>query len=73
MEKEEIARNEQFLLFRQCVQKTCPAGLVWERLNKNTYFIAVSKVNTEQVYTVIGNTAKSSRRYVKTSVHLQDS
>ena len=36
--KGEIARNEQFLLFPQCFQKTCTAdtykpGLVWERVN----------------------------------------
>ena len=35
--KGEIARSEQFLLFPQCFQKTCPAntwkpGLVWERV-----------------------------------------
>ena len=35
-EKGEIARNEQFLLFPKCFQKTCTedkqtAGLVWER------------------------------------------
>ena len=37
--KGEIARNEQFLLFPRCFQKTCAAdtwkaGLVWEGLNK---------------------------------------
>ena len=36
--KGEIARNEQFLLFPYCFQKTCSAGkykpgLVWERVN----------------------------------------
>ena len=36
--KGEIARNEQFLLFPQCFQKTCTTdtkkpGLVWERVN----------------------------------------
>ena len=35
--KGEIARNEQFLLFPQCFQKTCTTdtwkpGLVWERV-----------------------------------------
>ena len=35
--KGEIARNEQFLLFPQCFQKTCTIdtlkpGLVWERV-----------------------------------------
>ena len=38
--KGEIARYEQFLLFPQCFQKTCPADfqnsrLVWERVKKN--------------------------------------
>ena len=34
--KEEIARNEQFLLFLQCFQQACTAntGLAWERDNK---------------------------------------
>ena len=36
--KGEIARDEQFLLFPQCFQKTCTAdtlkpGLDWERVN----------------------------------------
>ena len=36
VEKEEIAYDEQFLLFPQCFKKTCTAdmlkpGLVWER------------------------------------------
>ena len=36
--KREIARNQQFLLFPQCFQKTCTAdmlkqGLVWESVN----------------------------------------
>ena len=30
--KREIARYEQFLLFPQGFQKTCIAGLVWERV-----------------------------------------
>ena len=39
MGKGEIARNEQFLLFPQCFQKSCTAdtgletGLVWERVD----------------------------------------
>ena len=37
MEKGEIARYEQFLLFPQCFQKTCTAdspkqGLVWKKV-----------------------------------------
>ena len=40
--KGEIVRYEQFLLFPQCFQKTCPAntyrpGLVWERVKD--YFV----------------------------------
>ena len=40
--KEEIARYQQFLLFPQCFQKTCPAnmqkpGLAWERVNSWLY------------------------------------
>ena len=38
VEKGEIARNKQFLLFSQCLPKTCTAdkkkqGLFWERVN----------------------------------------
>ena len=39
--KGEIAHYEQFLLFPQCFQKTCTAGVVWERVNMfhgNIYF-----------------------------------
>ena len=37
--KGEIARNEQFLLFQQCFQRTCTADmykpwLVWERVKQ---------------------------------------
>ena len=32
MGKGEIAYYEQFLHFPQCFQKTCTAGLVWERI-----------------------------------------
>ena len=33
VQKGEIARNEQFLLFAQCFQRTCTAGLVWKSVN----------------------------------------
>ena len=49
--KGEIARNEQFLLFPQCFQKTRTAdtskpGLVWERVNSlpNDTFLDWSKL-----------------------------
>ena len=58
MGKGEIARNEQFLLFPKCFQKTCNAdtkktGLVWERVKSSsqTAFHGVSlevKVSTQK-------------------------
>ena len=42
--KKEIARYEQFLLFSQCFQKTCPAGLVWERVKPYTVQFELSTI-----------------------------
>ena len=44
MGKEEIAHYEQFLLFPQRFQKTCPAdtykpGLVWESINNLSQYL----------------------------------
>ena len=49
VEKGEIARYKQFLLFPQCFQKTCPAdtlkpGLVWERVKS----VAVSILKPQE-------------------------
>ena len=50
LEKEEIARDEQFLLYPQCCQKKCTAdmyrpGLVWERLKTENGLLVREKYN----------------------------
>ena len=55
--KGEIACNEQFLLVPQCFQKSCFPGaskgvIVWEWVNKDTYFVSIVVVSISAVLMV---------------------